>query len=49
MARDEELETEMLRDRDETFETETSKNGARDASRDRDHVSRLHHWYGLTP
>ena len=43
-SRDEELETEILRDRDETFETETSKNGSRDASRDRDQVSRLHHW-----
>jgi len=28
--------------RPETFETETSKNGSRDASRDRDQVSRLH-------
>jgi len=33
------LETEILRDRDETFATETLKNG----SRDRDQVSRLHH------
>jgi len=30
--------------RPETFETETSKNGSRDESRDRDQVSRLHHW-----
>jgi len=32
--------------RPETFETEneTSKNGPRDASRDRDQVSRLQHW-----
>jgi len=29
--------------RPETFETETPKNGSRDASRDRDQVSRLHH------
>jgi len=35
-----ETETET---RPETFETETSKNGSRDASRDRDQVSRLHH------
>jgi len=30
----------------ETFETETEtpKNGSRDTSRDRDLVSRLHHW-----
>ena len=33
--------------RPETFdtETETPKNGSRDTSRNRDHVSRLHHWY----
>jgi len=31
--------------RPETFETETSNNGSRDASRDRDQVSRLHHWF----
>jgi len=31
--------------RPETFETETSKNGSRDTSRDWDQVSRLHHWY----
>ena len=30
--------------RPETFETETSKNGSRDSSRDRDQVSRLHRW-----
>jgi len=29
----------------ETFETETSKNGSRDESRDRNQVSRLHHWW----
>jgi len=29
--------------RPETFETETPKNDSRDASRDRDQVSRLHH------
>ena len=36
--------------RPETFETETetSKNGSRDASRDRDQVSRLHHCWMLT-
>jgi len=27
------------------IETETSKNGSRDASRDRDQVSRIHHCY----
>jgi len=36
-----ETETET---RSETFETETSKNGSLDASRDRDQVSRLNHW-----
>jgi len=30
--------------RPETFETETLKNRSRDASWDRDRVSRLHHW-----
>jgi len=32
--------------RPETFETETDtwKNGSRDTSRDRDQVSRRHHW-----
>jgi len=30
--------------RPKSFETETSKNGSRDVSRDRDQVSRLHHW-----
>jgi len=35
--------------RPETFETETSKNGSRDASRDRDQVSRLHHWLLWNP
>jgi len=47
-----EIETET---RPETFETETetetSKNGSRDAFRDRDQVSRLHHccrlWDGI--
>jgi len=38
--------------RPETFETETEtpRNGSRNTSRDRDQVSRLHHWcqsYGL--
>ena len=33
--------------RPETFETETSKNGSRDASRDRDQVSRLHHCWAV--
>jgi len=36
------------RPRPETFETETKtetqENGSRDTSRDRDQVSRLHHW-----
>ena len=36
-----ETETET---RPETFETETSKNGSRGASRDQDQFSRLHHW-----
>jgi len=36
------FETETRR---ETFETETSKNWSRDASRDWDQVSRLHRWY----
>jgi len=48
------LETESLRPRlksfetettPETFKTETRKHGSRDTSRDRDQVSRLHHWY----
>jgi len=40
------LETKSWRPRPKSFETETetSKNGSRDASRDRDQVSRLHHW-----
>jgi len=45
MSPDEELETET---RPETFETETPKNESRDASRDRDQVSRLHHWFEVT-
>jgi len=42
------LETET---RSKTFETETEtprRNGSRDTSRDRDHVSRLHHWWKTT-
>jgi len=41
-----ETETEILRDRDETWDLRDRdfKNGSRDASRDRDQVSRLHHW-----
>jgi len=31
--------------RPETSETETPENWSRDTSRDRDQVSRLHHWY----
>jgi len=31
--------------RPETFETETRKNGSRDEPRDRNQVSRLHHWW----
>jgi len=49
------LETKSSRPRPKSFETETrpdtfetenetSKNGSRDASLDRDQVSRLHHW-----
>jgi len=49
------LETKNLRPRPKSFETETrpetfetetetSTNGFRDASPDRDQVSRLHHW-----
>jgi len=40
------LEVKSSRPRPKSFETETetSKNGSRDASRDRDQVSRLHHW-----
>jgi len=34
--------------RSETFETETSKNGSRDMSRDRDQVSRLNHCNRIT-
>jgi len=37
-----ENETKM---KPETFKTEAPKNGSRDTSRDRDQVSRLHHWY----
>jgi len=40
------LETKSSRPRPKSFETETKtlKNGSRDAYRDRDQVSRLHHW-----
>jgi len=43
VQRPETIETDT---RPETFktETETRKNGSRDSSRDRDQVSRLHHW-----
>ena len=34
--------------RPETFETESRKNGSRDESRDRNQVSRLHHWQLFT-
>jgi len=34
-----------IENRPEIFETETSKNGSQDASRDRDQVTRLHHWF----
>ena len=43
VSRPETFETET-ETRPETFETETRKNGSRDESRDRDQVSRLHHW-----
>jgi len=51
-SRDEELETEteILRDRDETWDVrdrdrdQAPKNGSRDTSWDRDQVWRLHHW-----
>jgi len=44
------LETNSSRPRPKSFETETRtetetpKNGSPDMSRDRDQVSRLHHW-----